>query len=264
MRAGRPLEPVAGHARSAPTTASQIEAVAARPTAPARIDPPVAPPAGPLGIEQHALEEAERRSEPRGGPRPRPSPGGWPSSSCPQAGQAPRWASTAARSSAVELAVDVGAEQVARCTDSPFMPLSALRSRARPRWMRLRTVPGGMSSAVGDLGVVAGRPRRTARARRGSRAGGTAAPPARRRAGGARRARRRGRRRRRRGTSGRSGTTSSGRRRRFRTSSRNAFVVILLNQPSSEPGVKVARPRRTRSSTSCTRSCASSWLPVSR
>ena len=29
-----------------------------------------------------------------------------------------------------------------------------MRSRARPRWIRLLTVPGGMSSVDGDLGVV--------------------------------------------------------------------------------------------------------------
>ena len=64
--------------------------------------------------------------------------------------------------------------------------------------------------------------------------------------------------------SGSSGRASSGRRRRRRTSSRKALVVILLNHPSSEPGRYVSSPRRTRSSTSCTRSCASSSLPVRR
>src|SRR3954453_20268251 len=61
-----------------------------------------------------------------------------------------------------------------------------------------------------------------------------------------------------------SGSASNRIRCRRRTMSRNRFVVIRCNQPSTVPGAKSASERNTRTNVSWVRSSASCWLPESR
>ena len=102
------------------------------------------------------------------------------------------------------------------------------------RWMRLRTVPTGIPRARRSPGR-AGPPRRRARRRRGSRRAAPASASWTCRAGRRGRPPRRPPRRRGPGRAS-SGSCSTGRRWRRRTSSRKAFVVMRLNQPSIDPG----------------------------
>src|SRR5262249_34660967 len=165
----------------------------------------------------------------------------------------------------VELAVEIGGEAVVgsqiRVHAVSPAPTRAFRSSRRPRWIRDRTVPTGTprDSAISSYGRSPTSQSTTA-ARNSSGSVASAActssenPVETSSAAGAGG----------RTQSGSSGSASAGRRFRRRTSSRNTFVTIRANQPSSDPGWYRSRPLRTRSSDSCTRSCASLSFPARR